>query len=136
MHYPQGGSGIYNIVDDKANFKSDQFTKAISAIRRSRRSSRSTRAAAAGAAAAAPAARAAAAAAAARRRRRRRGWRAVDCLKLVNLVVQKQCEPLIVFAFGKKKCEKLAREMDRLDALNTRRRRRWCRPSSATRSRR
>ena len=122
MHYifPQGGSGIYNIVDDKANFKSDQFTKAISAIKAKPQvvkvdaggGGRGRRGGGGGKAAAAAAAGAAAAAAA-------RAREPSDCLKLVNLVVQKQCEPLIVFAFGKKKCEKLAREMDRLDALNT-----------------
>ena len=46
------------------------------------------------------------------------GGEASDCFKLVQLIVGKGCDPVIVFAFGKTKCEKLAKEMEGL-SLNT-----------------
>ena len=47
-----------------------------------------------------------------------KGGDTTDCFKLVQLVVSKGYDPLIVFAFGKSKCMSLAKQMDALH-LNT-----------------
>ena len=127
MHYvfPAGGSGIYNVVDEKARFKSDNFTKAISAIKskvhvqggledgggggrgRGGRDGSTLSGGGKGGGRGGKGGKGG-----------KGGGEASDCFKLVQLIVGKGCEPLIVFAFGKNKCEKLAKEMDGL-VLNT-----------------
>ena len=115
--FPQGGQGMYQIVDEKAVFKADQFTKAIAAIvskpqvhgdgggrggggRGNRNTERGGGGGGRG------------------KGGGKGGGEPSDCFKLVQLVVAKGYDPLIVFAFGKNKCEKLAMEMRDLH-LNT-----------------
>ena len=108
---------MYQIVDEKAVFKADQFTKAIAAIvskpqvhgdgggrggggRGNRNTERGGGGGGRG------------------KGGGKGGGEPSDCFKLVQLVVAKGYDPLIVFAFGKNKCEKLAMEMRDLH-LNT-----------------
>ena len=120
MHYifPAGGDGIYNVVDERAKFKSDNFTKAISAIKAKVRSGgekdgfgeKGGRGGGKGGGKGVGGKGGG--------RGGKGGGEQSDCYKLVQLIVGKGCDPVIVFAFGKAKCEKLAKEMEGLQ-LNT-----------------
>ena len=107
--FPAGASGIYQIVDEKANFKSEQFHKAVAAIKKKPNAARDGDGhdAARGGKG---------------KGRQARGagsQEPSDCQKLVSLIVSKGYDPLIVFAFGKAKCETLARQMGPQMHLNS-----------------
>ena len=118
MHYifPAGGDGIYNVVDEKAKFKSDNFTKAISAIKAKVKHGGEKDGFGEGGRGKGGKGKGGGGKGGGRGGKA--GGEQSDCFKLVQLIVGKGCDPVIVFAFGKTKCEKLAKEMDAL-SLNT-----------------
>ena len=104
MHYifPQGGEGLYLTVDDKATFKADQFQKALAAIKPKPHAARGEDGGGG------------------KKGGKGKGGgkgggkgsdQPSDCYKLVQLLVSKGLEPVIIFAFGKAKCEALAGQM-------------------------
>ena len=105
QHYifPSGGEGMYLVVDENATFKSTNFTKAISSIKPKSQpkerggKGKSGKGEGGG-------------------KGENRGGPS-DCFKLIKMVVEKGLDPLIVFAFGKKMCEALARQTTTLQVV-------------------
>eukprot|EP00966_Prymnesium_polylepis_P011755 270340-Prymnesium_polylepis.1 len=95
QHYifPSGGDGMHLVVDESATFKTSNFTKAIAAIKpRSQPKEKKGKGGGKGEGG-----------------KEMRGGPS-DCFKLIKMIVEKGLDPLIVFAFGKKMCEALARQ--------------------------
>jgi ATP-dependent RNA helicase DOB1 len=99
--FPQGGEGMYQVVGENSVFRSDQFQKAIAAIKPVVRGK-----AKGGDAPDAPGGKG-------KGGRPGQAGEASDAFKLVQMVVAKGYDPLIVFAFGKAKCEALAQQARR-----------------------
>lgn len=103
QHYifPSGGDGMHLVVDENATFKANNFAKAIASIKpKAQPKEKSGKGKGKGGDG-----------------REMRGGPS-DCFKLIKMVVEKGLDPLIVFAFGKKMCEALARQTTSLQ-LNT-----------------
>jgi len=103
QHYifPAGGTGIHLVVDEKRNFKESNFQKAISeltanatdpAMESGKLKGRASKAA---------------------KKKKSRG--PPDIFKLIRMVMQRQYDPVIIFAFSKKRVESLAMDMSKLD---------------------
>ena len=96
QHYifPSGGDGLHLVMDERGNFKEDNFNLAMSKLR------------AAGDAAKGDAA----------MRGRRGGMKGEsNCLKVVRTIMERDLAPVIVFSFSKKDCEAYALAMSKLD---------------------
>ena len=94
QHYlfPAGGAGLHLVVDDKGRFRDDNFQKALAALTDpdAMREAQSQR----------------------RRRAQRRGaGTAQDCKDIVNVLIERNFQPVIVFAFSKRETEALALKM-------------------------
>ena len=103
QHYlfPQGGNGIYLVVDEKSNFREDNFQKAMGALADARGEDP----------------------AAADSGKNRKGATKKggaqggpsDIYKIIKLIMLKRYNPVIVFAFSKRQCEALALQMSKLE---------------------
>ncbi len=110
QHYmfPAGSTGMHLIVDDKGVFREDNFHKALSSLE----TAAPTSAGDSGGRAA---------------RGGRGGGRAgdgrskkggSDIYKIVKVIMEKNYDPVIIFAFSKRECEALAASMHNLDLNN------------------
>ncbi|KAI7816196.1 antiviral helicase [Gamsiella multidivaricata] len=106
QHYlfPQGGEGIHLVVDEKGNFREDNFQRALGALTdsqgpqaddpRGRGGKKDARKGAKkGANSDAPS----------------------DIYKIIKMILVKNYHPVIVFSFSKRECEALALQMSKLD---------------------
>ncbi|KAF8976680.1 ATP-dependent RNA helicase mtr4 [Entomortierella lignicola] len=105
QHYlfPQGGEGIHLVVDEKGNFREDNFQKALGALTDSQ-----------GVAADDPRGRGG------KRDAKKRGKKGgtsgpSDIYKIIKMILVKNYHPVIVFSFSKRECEALALQMSKLD---------------------
>lgn len=108
QHYifPAGGDGLHLVVDEKGNFREDNFQKALATLvapqdRRGRGNQGGGRLGAAGKGA-----------------KGKGTGGPSDCYKIVKMIMERNYEPVIVFSFSKKDCEALALQMAKLDFNN------------------
>lgn len=89
QHYvfPAGGSGLHLVVDDAGTFREDNFQRAIAGVQGPATGGRTGATKQAGQS---------------------------DIFKIVQLIMVKNYDPVIVFAFSKKECEALAMQMGKL----------------------
>lgn len=107
QHYlhPSGSEGLHLIVDEKGEFRMDSFERAMSEV-----GARRDRVGGGGPALG--------------RDRRRKGRAGAvgpgksDCYKVVNMIMQKNFQPVIVFSFSRRDCESLAMQMAQLSFNN------------------
>lgn len=90
QHYifPAGGEGLHLVVDEKGNFREDNFHKALSNIAPSTNN----------------------------RRAPTKG--SSDIYKIIKMIMERNYQPVIVFSFSKKECESLALQMAKLDVTD------------------
>ncbi|GJJ75974.1 ATP-dependent RNA helicase DOB1 [Entomortierella parvispora] len=105
QHYlfPQGGEGIHLVVDEKGQFREDNFQKALGALTdsqgpaaddpRSRGGKKDAKKGKKGASTNGPS----------------------DIYKIIKMILVKNYHPVIVFSFSKRECESLALQMSKLD---------------------
>ncbi|KAJ2701862.1 ATP-dependent RNA helicase mtr4 [Coemansia sp. IMI 203386] len=104
QHYlfPQGGDGIHLVVDEKGQFREDNFQRAVSALQdaqgqaaddinggKKRGRARTTN-------------------------KGKQGSKS-DIYKIVRMIMSRNYHPVIVFCFSKRECEGLALQMSKLD---------------------
>ena len=98
--FPAGASGLYLVVDDKANFREDNFQRAMSILKKDQdndnggyEESNSNK------------------------KKRKSTTKAIsqDLFKIIQLIMEKQLDPCIVFSFSKKDCEAYAMLTSKLD---------------------
>ncbi|KIS70313.1 putative ATP-dependent RNA helicase MTR4 [Mycosarcoma maydis] len=106
QHYlfPQGGEGIHLVVDERGTFREDNFQKAMGALADSKGEDVADPNAGAGK----------------RRGQVKKGGNAgkkgpSDIYKIVKMIMVKNYNPVIVFAFSKRECEALALQMSKLE---------------------
>eukprot|EP00054_Salpingoeca_dolichothecata_P017500 m.105077 g.105077 ORF g.105077 m.105077 type:complete len:1072 (-) comp22474_c0_seq1:123-3338(-) len=89
QHYmfPAGGDGLHLVVDERSNFREDNFMKAMSNL---------------GPASAA-------------NKRKKPGKGSSDCYRIVKMIMERSYQPVIVFSFSKRECEANALQMSKLD---------------------
>ncbi|KAG0055772.1 ATP-dependent RNA helicase mtr4 [Gryganskiella cystojenkinii] len=105
QHYlfPQGGEGIHLVVDEKGQFREDNFQKALGALTDSQ-----------GPAADDPRSRGG-------KKDAKKGKKGQstngpsDIYKIIKMILVKNYHPVIVFSFSKRECEALALQMSKLD---------------------
>ncbi|BEI88452.1 uncharacterized protein CcaverHIS019_0111700 [Cutaneotrichosporon cavernicola] len=107
QHYlfPTGSEGIYLVVDEKSNFREDNFQKAMAALAANKGEDSADPNAGAGR----------------KGNKTRKGAMkggTSDIYKIVKLVMNKNLNPVIVFAFSKRECEAHAMQMSKID-MNT-----------------
>lgn len=103
QHYlfPAGGDGIHLVVDEKGNFREDNFQKAMGALAEGKGEDPAALDAGKG-----------------RKGKSKKGGATKgpsDIYKIVKMIMLKQYNPVIVFAFSKKECEGLALQMAKLE---------------------
>ncbi|GAC96497.1 hypothetical protein PHSY_004077 [Pseudozyma hubeiensis SY62] len=106
QHYlfPQGGEGIHLVVDERGTFREDNFQKAMGALADSKGEDVADPNAGGGK----------------RRGQVKKGGNAgkkgpSDIYKIVKMIMVKNYNPVIVFAFSKRECEALALQMSKLE---------------------
>ncbi|KAF9172099.1 ATP-dependent RNA helicase mtr4 [Mortierella sp. AD011] len=105
QHYlfPQGGEGIHLVVDEKGNFREDNFQKALGALTDSQ-------------GVAADDSRGRGGKKDAKKRGKKGGTSGPsDIYKIIKMILVKNYHPVIVFSFSKRECEALALQMSKLD---------------------
>ncbi|KAL1408467.1 ATP-dependent RNA helicase mtr4 [Vanrija albida] len=104
QHYlfPAGSEGIYLVVDERANFREDNFQKAMAALTAGQGEDSADPNAGRG-----------------RKGNKTRKGGAMkgtsDIYKIVKLIMTRNLNPVIIFAFSKRECESLAMQMSKLD---------------------
>ncbi|WFD30827.1 RNA helicase [Malassezia sp. CBS 17886] len=101
QHYlfPQGGNGIHLVVDEKGVFREDNFQKAMGALAEGRGEDPAS-----------------ADAGRSKGVTKKGGVKGPsDIYKIVKMIMLKQYNPVIVFAFSKRQCEALALQMSKLE---------------------
>jgi ATP-dependent RNA helicase DOB1 len=104
QHYvfPEGGDGIYLVVDEKGNFREQQFQRALAVM-------------AAAVDDTAPAGSAQAGSGKWGKKKKKSTKAGADIFKIVKMIMEKRNHPCIVFSFSKKDCETHALAMTKLD---------------------
>ncbi|PVV05142.1 hypothetical protein BB560_000339 [Smittium megazygosporum] len=106
QHYifPSGGDGIYLVVDEKGQFRNENFKKSINALQEAQGSAVDSIDS-----------------------KTRKGGKInkgsdkrgpSDIFKIVKMIMNRNYNPVIVFSFSKRDCESLALQMSRLDFNN------------------
>lgn len=103
QHYvfPVGGAGLYQVLDEKGVFREQNFQKAVAALGASGES-------------------ASGGGGPKRKKRRRRGGRGggkvgTDISKIVQMIMERKYDPVIVFSFSKRECEEYGTKLVNLD---------------------
>ncbi|KAJ2742705.1 ATP-dependent RNA helicase mtr4 [Coemansia sp. BCRC 34301] len=103
QHYlfPQGGDGIHLVVDEKSQFREDNFQRAIAALQDAQGQAVDEVAAKKGG----------------QRVNKGKGGGGgkSDIYKIVKMVMARNYHPVIVFCFSKRECESMALQMSKLD---------------------
>eukprot|EP00033_Pygsuia_biforma_P000792 GCRY01000924.1.p1 GENE.GCRY01000924.1~~GCRY01000924.1.p1 ORF type:complete len:1040 (-),score=392.45 GCRY01000924.1:28-3147(-) len=89
--YPSGSDGIHLVVDEMGEFREDNFQKALSVLSANAAVSKAD----AG--------------------KKKRGKEVPGVYKIVKMIMEKQYDPVIVFAFSKADCESRGLQMAKLD---------------------
>ena len=89
QHYihPGGSEGIHLVVDDTGKFREDSFSEAMGKLGGGEGGQ-------------------------AKRKSQKEGS---DCFKIVNMIMERNFAPVIIFSFSKKECEAYALQMAKLD---------------------
>ena len=97
QHYifPAGGSGLHLVVDENGRFRDDNFQNALKSLVATNPSKQSKKKKNSGNGGS--------------------GGGASDCFKIVKMIMDRNYQPVIIFAFSKKECESLALQMSKLD---------------------
>jgi superfamily II RNA helicase len=108
QHYvfPAGGEGLYLCLDEKGQFRDNNFQRALAVLNSDSSSGE------AGKSGNAPIADGAGGDA---KKRKKTGGAGSDVYKIVKMIMEKQYQPCIVFSFSKKDCESNAVAMAKLD---------------------
>lgn len=100
QHYifPAGGDGIHLVVDEKGNFKEDNFNTAMNLLMKAGDAAKGDE------------------------KGRKGGVKATNkssgvsnIFKIVKMIMERELAPVIIFSFSKKECESNAQQMARLD---------------------
>merc|ERR1719412_3461202 len=94
QHYifSAGGDGIHLVVDEKGNFKEENFSTAMAVLQNAGDASKGDQ------------------------RGRKGGMKeGSNCFKLVKMIMERNFAPVIIFSFSKKECEAYALQMAKLD---------------------
>ncbi|KAK3828261.1 MAG: rRNA-processing arch domain-containing protein [Benniella sp.] len=105
QHYlfPQGGEGIHLVVDEKGNFREDNFQRALGALTDAQGPAPDDLRGRGG------------------KKDAKKGKKGVDqngpsdIYKIIKMILVKNYHPVIVFSFSKRECENLALKMSKLD---------------------
>ncbi|KAJ2074711.1 ATP-dependent RNA helicase mtr4 [Coemansia sp. S155-1] len=102
QHYlfPQGGDGIHLVVDEKSQFREDNFQRAISALQDAQGQAADDVSGKGGKQ---------------RTNKGKQGNSKSDIYKIVKMVMARNYHPVIVFCFSKRECESMALQMSKLD---------------------
>jgi ATP-dependent RNA helicase DOB1 len=103
QHYifPSGGDGIYLVVDEKGNFREDNFQRALAYLSGVSGAEKSI---------ISPSSQA---------KKDRSSKGPSDLYKIVSMIMERSYHPVIVFSFSKRECEALALQMSKLDFNTT-----------------
>ncbi|KAJ2878220.1 ATP-dependent RNA helicase mtr4, partial [Coemansia aciculifera] len=103
QHYlfPQGGDGIHLVVDEKSQFREDNFQRAISALQDAQGQAADDVGGGKGGKQ--------------RTNKGKQGNSKSDIYKIVKMVMARNYHPVIVFCFSKRECESMALQMSKLD---------------------
>ncbi len=103
--FPAGGEGVYLVVDEKGQFREDNFTKAMATLTSSALDDAITDVVDKGAGK--------------KGRAKNSGARgkggASDLYRIVKMVMERRYDPVIVFSFSKRECESYAMQLSQLD---------------------
>ena len=103
--FPAGGEGVYLVVDEKGQFREDNFTKAMATLTSSALDDAITDVVEKGAGK--------------KGRAKNSGARgkggASDLYRIVKMVMERRYDPVIVFSFSKRECESYAMQLSQLD---------------------
>uniref|UniRef100_A0A336LNC0 CSON004141 protein n=1 Tax=Culicoides sonorensis TaxID=179676 RepID=A0A336LNC0_CULSO len=98
QHYlfPAGGDGIHLVVDEKGNFKEENFTKAMSVLQNAGEASKGDQ------------------------KGRKGGLKGnnsgdTNIYKIIKMIMERKYAPVIIFSFSKKDCELYAMALKKLD---------------------
>ncbi|XP_054278231.1 exosome RNA helicase MTR4-like [Macrosteles quadrilineatus] len=94
--FPAGGEGIHLIVDEKGNFKEDNFNSAMAVLANAGDLAKGDK----------------------QLRGRKGGSKTgsdTNCFKIVKMIMERNFAPVIIFSFSKKDCELYAMQMAKLD---------------------
>jgi ATP-dependent RNA helicase DOB1 len=96
QHYifPSGGDGIHLVVDEKGRFREDNFKKALSQLSGITGADKSI---------------------IMNSKKERSSKGANDLYKIVNMIMERNYHPVIVFSFSKRECEALALQISKMD---------------------
>ncbi|ORX33502.1 putative ATP-dependent RNA helicase [Kockovaella imperatae] len=104
QHYlfPAGSEGIYLVVDERSNFREDNFQKAMAALAQGQGEDPADPSGGKG-----------------KKGKTKKGGamkgEKSDIYKIVRLIMTRNLNPVIIFAFSKRECEHLAMQMSKLD---------------------
>jgi ATP-dependent RNA helicase DOB1 len=98
QHYvfPCGGDGLHLVVDERSNFKEEAFLKAMAALDGTQNQAKENRSTGRKGGAKGPS----------------------DCFKIVKMIMERSMQPVIIFSFSKRDCEKNAMAMSKLEFTN------------------
>jgi ATP-dependent RNA helicase DOB1 len=94
--YPSGGEGVHLVVDEKGDFREDNFQRALSVL------------------APDPLGEEGDASTSKKRKKQTKGGPS-EIYKIVKMIMERKYEPVIVFGFARKECERMASQMAKLD---------------------
>ena len=96
QHYvfPSGGVGLYLIVDEKREFREDNFAKALTVLSDAVDPFNTDR------------------------RKKKKPTEGADLYKIIKLIVDRNLDPVIIFSFSKKEVEGFATSMNKFDLDN------------------
>ena len=97
--YPAGADGMFMVVDEFQNFKTDTFQKAMSSVGQSTDGGKN----------------ASAVATKGGKKGRKGGNQAAPLAKIIKLIMARGLSPAIIFSFSKKECELYALYMSKMD---------------------
>ena len=93
QHYifPSGGAGLFLVVDEKGEFREDNFAKALSSLADAVDPFNTDK------------------------RKKKKPTEGADLYKIIKLIVERSLEPVIIFSFSKKEVEGFATSMNKFD---------------------
>ena len=98
--YPSGGENMYMIVDEKSNFRDDNFTKAVAEMQEAKQQSQAARGGGKKGAVV---------------KKETDTGESSSIFKVVKMVIQRNLDPVIVFSFSKTEVEALSAQMVSMD---------------------
>jgi ATP-dependent RNA helicase DOB1 len=99
--FPEGGEGIYLVVDEKGNFREQQFQRALAAMTAASEETAPASSRGSGKWG---------------KKKQKRGQQtAADVFKIVRMIMERKYTPCIIFSFSKRDCEQNALQMTKLD---------------------